>query len=55
MLLKTQIELEKTKTKRVLSEIELLILKTEKQLLAETEKNKFLQLEIQKLRKSASL
>lgn len=55
VLLKTQIELEKTKTKRVLSEIELLILKTEKQLLAETEKNKFLQLEIQKLRKSASL
>ena len=55
VLLKTQIELEKTKTKRVLSEIELLILKTEKQLLAETEKNKFLQREIQKLRKSASL
>lgn len=55
LLLKTQIALEKVKTNRVLSEIELLILKTEKQLLAETEKNKFLQLEIQKLRKSASL
>lgn len=55
LLLKTQIELEKAKTKRVLSEIELLILKTEKQLTAEAEKNKFLQLEIQKLRKSASL
>jgi len=55
LLLKTQIALEKTKTNRVLNEIELLILKTEKQLLAETEKNKLLQLEIQKLRKSASL
>ncbi len=55
LLLKTQIELEKTKTKRVLSEIELLILKTEKQLIAEAEKNKLLQLEIQKFRKSASL
>jgi len=55
LLLKTQIELQKTKTKRVLSEIELLILKTEKQLIAETEKNKILQLEIQKMRKQASL
>lgn len=55
LLLKTQIELEKTKTKRVLSEIELLILKTEQQLIAEAEKNKLLQLEIQKFRKSASL
>ncbi len=55
LLLKTQIELQKTKTKRVLSEIELLILKTDKQLIAETEKNKLLQLEIQKMRRQASL
>jgi hypothetical protein len=55
LLLKTQIELEKTKSKRVLSEIELLILKTDKQLIAETEKNKLLQLEIQKIRRQASL
>ena len=55
LLLKTQIELQKTKTKRVLSEIELLILKADKQLIFETEKNKLLQLEIQKLRRQASL
>ena len=55
LLLKTQLELQKTKTTRVLSEIELLILKTDKQLIAETEKNKLLQLEIQKNRRQASL
>jgi len=55
LLLKTQIELQKTKTRRILSEIELLILKTERQLMAETEKNKLLQLEIQKMRKQVSL
>ena len=55
LLLKTQLELQKTKTKRVLSEIELLILKKDKQLIAETEKNKLLQLEIQKIRRQASL
>ena len=55
LLLKTQIELQKTKTNRILSEIDLLILKTEKQLIAETEKNKILQLEIQKMRRQASL
>ncbi len=55
LLLKTQLELQKTKTKRILSEIELLILKTDKQLVAETEKNKLLQLEIQKIRRHASL
>ena len=55
LLLKTQIELQKTKTQRILSEIELLILKTDKQLIAETEKNKLLQLEIQKTRRQSSL
>jgi hypothetical protein len=55
LLLKTQIELQKTKTNRILSEIDLLILKTEKQLIAETERNKILQLEIQKMRRQASL
>lgn len=55
LLLKTQLELQKAKTKRVLSEIELLILKTDKQLIAETEKNKSLQLEIQNIRRQASL
>ena len=55
LLLKTQIDLQKAKTNRVLSEIDLLILKTEKQLIAENEKNKLLQVEIQKMRKHASL
>ena len=55
LLLKTQLELQKAKTKRVLSELELLILKTDKQLIAETEKNKSLQLEIQNIRRQASL
>jgi hypothetical protein len=55
LLLKTQIDLQKAKTNRVLSEIDLLILKTKKQLIAENEKNKLLQLEIQKMRKHASL
>ena len=55
LLLKTQLELQKAKTKRVLSEIELLILKTDKQLIAETVKNKSLQLEIQNIRRQASL
>ena len=55
LLLKTQIEFQKAKTNRILSEIDLLILKTEKQLIAEAEKNKLLQLEIQKMRRQASL
>ncbi|NNL16143.1 MAG: hypothetical protein HKO81_05835 [Flavobacteriaceae bacterium] len=55
LLIKTQLELQKAKTKRVLSEIELLILETDKELVIETEKNKLLQLEIQKLRKQSSL
>ncbi len=55
VLLKTQIDLQKAKTIRALSEIELLILKTKKQLIVETERNKLLQLEIQKMRKQASL
>ena len=47
-LLKTQIKLQKAITKRVLSEIELLILKTEKELGLELIKNKNLSLEIEK-------
>jgi len=48
-LLKTQIKLQKAKTKRVLSEIELLTLKTEKELELEIQKNKNLDLEIEKM------
>lgn len=48
-LLKTQIKLQKAKTKRVLSEIELLTLKTEKELELEIQKSKNLALEIEKL------
>ena len=55
ILLKSQIELQKTKTNKILSEIDLLILKSEKQLTAEIERNKLLQLEIQKMRGQASL
>ena len=55
LLLQTQIELQKTKTKRIESEIELLIIQAENELLAESEKNKMLQLEIKKMRSQASL
>ena len=49
-LLNTQIKLEKAKTKRILSEIELATLKTEKELELEIQKNKKLALEIAKYR-----
>ena len=49
-LLETQIKLQKAKTKRVLSEIELLILETEKLLEIEIEKSKSLAIRIQEFR-----
>ncbi len=49
-LLETQIKLQKAKTKRVLSEIELLTLKTEKELELEIQKNKYLAIEIEKFK-----